>query len=117
MNIELNIHNIQVFHHLLIILIAVLSGPNQDLTYSSKRKMSQRQKKTRVHQGTQTEEIYFSDYGHMNGEGEYYDEHSTLYTRHSITTKSLQCLCAFIPQSTKQSSIHNIRNKSILWQN
>jgi hypothetical protein len=29
----------------------------------------------------QTEEIYFSDYGHMNGEGEYYDEHSTLYTR------------------------------------
>ena len=81
LNIELNIHNIQVFHHLLIILIAVLSGPNQDLTYSSKRKMSQRQKKTRVHQGTQTEEIYFSDYGHMNGEGEYYDEHSTLYTR------------------------------------
>lgn len=43
--------------------------------------MSQRQKKTRVHQGTQTEEIYFSDYGQMNGEGEFYDEHNTLYTR------------------------------------
>ncbi|XP_052105523.1 ras guanyl-releasing protein 3-like isoform X1 [Mytilus californianus] len=61
---------------------SVSNGPgHQDLTYSTKRKMSQRQKKTRVHQGTQTEEIYFSDYGQMNGEGEFYDEHNTLYTR------------------------------------
>ncbi|XP_052275428.1 ras guanyl-releasing protein 3-like isoform X4 [Dreissena polymorpha] len=32
---------------------------SQDLSYSSKRKMSQRQKRTRVHRGTQTEECYF----------------------------------------------------------
>ncbi|WAR20519.1 GRP1-like protein [Mya arenaria] len=34
---------------------------SQDLSYSSKRKMSQRQKRTRVHRGTQTEECYFVD--------------------------------------------------------
>ncbi|XP_021373157.1 ras guanyl-releasing protein 3-like isoform X2 [Mizuhopecten yessoensis] len=59
--------------------------PTQELTYSSKRKMSQRQKRNRVHQGTQTEEIYFMDYqmrnSHMNGDGEYYEEQGQLYDR------------------------------------
>lgn len=64
-------------------------GPGtHDLTYSRKNKMSQRQKRNRVHQGTQTEEIYFSDYHNsrlahlqMNGEGEYYEEQGQLYER------------------------------------
>ncbi|KAK3092337.1 hypothetical protein FSP39_001507 [Pinctada imbricata] len=43
-------------------------SPHQDLTYSSKRKMSQRQKRNRVHVGTQTEEAYFTDLSrHING--------------------------------------------------
>jgi len=36
-------------------------GSGQDLSYSTKRKMSQRQKRTRVHRGTQTEECCFVD--------------------------------------------------------
>ena len=57
-------------------------SPHQDLTYSSKRKMSQRQKRNRVHVGTQTEEIYFSDLGRqMNGNGEFYEGDELLYER------------------------------------
>ena len=49
---------------------------SQDLSYSTKRKMSQRQKRTRVHRGTQTEEQYFQDPlpRELNGEGEYYGD-------------------------------------------
>ncbi|KAK3593445.1 hypothetical protein CHS0354_020210 [Potamilus streckersoni] len=49
---------------------------SQDLSYSTKRKMSQRQKRSRVHRGTQTEESYFLPpaQSEMNGEyGEYYE--------------------------------------------
>lgn len=49
---------------------------SQDLSYSTKRKMSQRQKRTRVHRGTQTEEQYFQDPlpRELNGNDEYYGE-------------------------------------------
>ena len=44
--------------------------------------MSQRQKRNRVHVGTQTEEIYFSDLGRqMNGNGEFYEGDELLYER------------------------------------
>ncbi|KAL5009235.1 hypothetical protein ScPMuIL_014816 [Solemya velum] len=61
-----------------------VNGPEQ-LTYSSKRKMSQRQRRTRVNQSTQTEEIYFQqamrNQCELNGDGEYYEEQAQLYER------------------------------------
>ncbi|KAJ8308168.1 hypothetical protein KUTeg_013042 [Tegillarca granosa] len=71
-----------------LVVMECRSPGTHDLTYSRKNKMSQRQKRNRVHQGTQTEEIYFSDYHNsrlahlqMNGEGEYYEEQGQLYER------------------------------------
>lgn len=62
----------------------LFQGPEQ-LTYSSKRKMSQRQRRTRVNQSTQTEEIYFQqamrNQCELNGDGEYYEEQAQLYER------------------------------------
>lgn len=46
---------------MMFILHSILGSGSQDLSYSTKRKMSQRQKRTRVHRGTQTEECYFLD--------------------------------------------------------
>ena len=56
--------------------VLLLGSGSQDLSYSTKRKMSQRQKRTRVHRGTQTEEQYFQDPlpRELNGEGEYYGD-------------------------------------------
>ncbi|XP_060585594.1 ras guanyl-releasing protein 3-like isoform X2 [Ruditapes philippinarum] len=52
---------------------------SQDLSYSTKRKMSQRQKRTRVHRGTQTEECYFVDpLPDIGEEGDYRELHERL---------------------------------------
>lgn len=52
----------------------------QDLSYSTKRKMSQRQKRTRVHRGTQTEECYLVDPlpSELGDENEYKELHQRL---------------------------------------
>lgn len=50
------------------------------MSYSTKRKMSQRQKRTRVHRGTQTEECYFVDPlpGELGEDGDYRELHERL---------------------------------------
>ena len=68
----------------------------QDLSYSTKRKMSQRQKRTRVHRGTQTEEIYFMDPlpRELTEDSEYYggrELHERLLKAEEVRVTSLDC--------------------------
>ena len=59
--------------------------------------MSQRQKRTRVHRGTQTEEQYFQDPlpRELNGEGEYYGDRGTQERLLKAEEVSIDKLCAF----------------------
>ena len=52
-------------------------------TYSGRRKTSQRQKRSRVNVGTQTEEVYFTDLrrSNMNGDEEFYEGQEDVFTR------------------------------------
>lgn len=74
------------------ILFVLFTGPtsHEGGTYTGRRKVSQRQKRSRVSVGTQTEDFYFTDprRSNMNGDEEYYEGQEDVFTRLAQTEES-----------------------------
>ena len=78
---------------MVLLFFSMLGSGSQDLSYSTKRKMSQRQKRTRVHRGTQTEECYFVDpLPDIGEEGDYRELHERLLKAEEVWCKKLSFL-------------------------
>lgn len=95
------------------ILFVLFTGPtsHEGGTYTGRRKVSQRQKRSRVSVGTQTEDFYFTDprRSNMNGDEEYYEGQEDVFTR-LAQTEEVSVLLALEVISRLEKSISNQRN-------
>lgn len=81
-------------------------------TYTGRRKVSQRQKRSRVSVGTQTEDFYFTDprRSNMNGDEEYYEGQEDVFTRLAQTEETRDKLMAENAKLKEQLEASNEQN-------
>lgn len=92
----------------------VPNGPtsHEGGTYTGRRKVSQRQKRSRVSVGTQTEDFYFTDprRSNMNGDEEYYEGQEDVFTRLAQTEETRDKLMAENAKLKEQLEASNEQN-------